>query len=68
MLSLLFLLILTTFVPSNGSALQPNILFFLADDLGFNDIGYHNPNILTPNIDQLAKSGNFCLVRGISLV
>ena len=36
---------------------QPNILFFLADDLGFNDIGYHNPYIKTPNIDELAHSG-----------
>ena len=24
---------------------------------GYNDIGYHNPNVLTPNIDKLAKEG-----------
>ena len=36
---------------------QPNIVFLLADDLGYNDIGYHNPAILTPNIDLLASQG-----------
>ena len=25
--------------------------------LGFNDVGYHNVDIKTPNIDQLARSG-----------
>ena len=36
---------------------QPNIVFLLADDLGYNDIGYHNPAIITPNIDLLASQG-----------
>ena len=35
----------------------PNILFLLADDLGWYDVGYHNPKIQTPNIDKLMKSG-----------
>ena len=35
----------------------PHIIFILGDDLGYNDVGYHNPKILSPNIDQLAKSG-----------
>ena len=35
----------------------PNILFLLADDFGWYDVGYHNPKIQTPNIDKLAKSG-----------
>jgi len=35
----------------------PNILFILADDLGFNDVSWHNENISTPHLDQLAKSG-----------
>ena len=36
---------------------QPNIVFLLADDLGYNDIGYHNPAIITPNIDLMASQG-----------
>ena len=35
----------------------PNILFILADDVGWYDVGYHNPKIQTPNIDELAKTG-----------
>ena len=36
---------------------KPNIVFILADDLGYNGIGYINPSIISPNIDSLAKSG-----------
>lgn len=37
----------------------PNILFILADDLGYGDLGCYNPNSLapTPNLDQLASEG-----------
>ena len=38
-------------------ASQPNIVFLLADDLGYNDVGYHNPAIISPNIDLLASQG-----------
>merc|ERR1719427_303201 len=34
-----------------------NILFILADDLGFNDVGYHNSKVFTPNINKLCKEG-----------
>ncbi|CAG5119578.1 unnamed protein product [Candidula unifasciata] len=36
---------------------KPNIVFIVADDLGWNDVGFNNPDIISPNIDGLAKSG-----------
>lgn len=36
---------------------QPNILFIMGDDHGWNDIGYHNRKIYTPNMDNLSKLG-----------
>jgi len=37
---------------------RPNIVFILADDLGYGDVGaYGQQKILTPNIDELAKEG-----------
>ena len=37
---------------------QPNIIFILADDLGFGDLGYTGSDIKTPLIDGLAKEGS----------
>ena len=36
---------------------RPNILFILADDLGYSDIGPFGGEISTPNLDQLAAGG-----------
>ncbi|KAK6176339.1 hypothetical protein SNE40_014641 [Patella caerulea] len=39
------------------SAKRPHIVFIVADDLGFNDVGFRNPDMITPNIDKLANEG-----------
>jgi arylsulfatase A-like enzyme len=37
---------------------QPNIVFFLADDLGYRDLGCTGNSVIrTPNLDALARSG-----------
>ncbi|KAJ7988580.1 hypothetical protein DPEC_G00325030 [Dallia pectoralis] len=35
----------------------PHIVFILADDFGWNDIGYHGSEIRTPNLDRLSAKG-----------
>uniref|UniRef100_A0A0B6Z776 Sulfatase N-terminal domain-containing protein n=1 Tax=Arion vulgaris TaxID=1028688 RepID=A0A0B6Z776_9EUPU len=36
---------------------KPNIVFVVADDYGFRDIGYHGAEFATPNLDKLAAQG-----------
>ena len=38
---------------------RPNILFLLADDLGYNEMGFMNASrgLLTPHLDALARDG-----------
>ena len=45
------------FTKGIGSSKLANILLMLADDLGWYDVGFHNPKIQTPHIDKLAKDG-----------
>jgi len=43
---------------SSLPAAQPNIVFILADDMGYGDLGcYGHPEAKTPVIDQLARDG-----------
>ena len=43
----------------NKRGKKPNILFILADDLGYGDISRYNPEskVATPNLDKLASEG-----------
>ncbi|RMF83148.1 MAG: arylsulfatase, partial [Planctomycetota bacterium] len=43
--------------PSSAPAPRPHIVFLLADDLGWGDVGYHGSEIRTPAIDRLAQRG-----------
>ena len=55
----LFLSVLCALGVSASAAAKPNILFILADDLGYGDVGCYNAQskVPTPHLDQLAKEG-----------
>ena len=47
-----------TEVPKPTATAKPNILFLLTDDWRWNNLGcMGDTNILTPNIDRLAREG-----------
>ncbi|XP_067885566.1 arylsulfatase B [Heterodontus francisci] len=45
------------FLFSISDCSQPHIVFILADDYGWNDIGYHGSQIRTPVLDKLSAQG-----------
>jgi len=62
---LLLILLLVCAAHAAPSARKPNVVFILADDLGWGDTGFMwqnsrtagMPRILTPNLDRLAREG-----------
>jgi Sulfatase len=57
----LSLLLLATFFVSThisfGAETKPNVIFIVADDLGYGEAGCYGGDIPTPQIDSLARHG-----------
>ena len=53
------LLLAVLFVAASLQATKPNIIFIMADDMGYGDVQALNPKskIPTPNLNRLAKQG-----------
>ena len=52
-----FAILFTLRAPAEEKPTLPNVLMIVTDDQGWNDVGYRNPKVMTPNIDKLAKTG-----------
>ena len=53
-----FFLLIQLFGCNNINDDNPNVLIFLTDDQGWGDLSINgNPNLNTPNIDEIAKNG-----------
>jgi N-sulfoglucosamine sulfohydrolase len=58
MKSKLLLLLLLFCFPDAFAADRPNFIFFITDDISYDDIGpYGNTIVETPNLDRMAKEG-----------
>lgn len=59
MMRILCLFALTVFASTVYAQERPNIVFILADDLGYGDVACYNPEskVPTPNLDKLARQG-----------
>lgn len=53
---MLALAALLSLVPQ-GEPPKPHVVFVVADDMGWKDVGYHGSEIKTPHLDALAASG-----------
>lgn len=50
-------LVLLAHAPTAGAEAPPNIVYIVADDQGWKDVGFHGSDIATPNLDRLAREG-----------
>jgi arylsulfatase A-like enzyme len=54
----LFLLVMSIPVLQAADAPKPNVIYMMADELGYYEAGFMgNPNLQTPNLDKLAAEG-----------
>ena len=51
------ILLLSTPVMRLQASDRPNVVFILADDLGYSDVGCYGGEIATPHLDSLAQAG-----------
>jgi arylsulfatase A-like enzyme len=56
-MSTAFWLLFSLQIQAQTVADKPNIIVILADDMGFSDLGSFGSEIITPNLDRLAKEG-----------
>jgi len=48
---------LLLFLPFCFAESPPNVIVIVADDLGYDDVSWHDPVVLTPNLGSLAQNG-----------
>ncbi len=53
----LLVILVVTVAGSLQAADQPHIVYILADDLGWHDVGFHGSAIRTPSLDRIAATG-----------
>src|SRR3954449_10884697 len=50
--------VLATAAGTAGAAERPNLIWIMADDLGYGDLGCYNQKVIaTPNLDRMAREG-----------
>jgi arylsulfatase A-like enzyme len=57
LLSLLFCPLLPAAEEPAEPPSRPHIVLFMADDMGWGDVGFHGGSIPTPHLDELARGG-----------
>lgn len=50
-------LILVSTLTGRAMDAKPDVVIFISDDMGWNDVGYHGSVVETPNLDRLAEEG-----------